>query len=74
MAIISTKIASALELTLKLGIDENGEDRLTSKTMGKIKVDATDEDIFAVADAIGQVKSYPVVGISRKDEFDLSTM
>ena len=74
MAVVSTKIGSALKLTLKVGIDEQGNDKLSSKTMGKIKVLATDDDIFAVADAISAIKNYPVVAINREDQFDLASM
>ena len=42
MAVVSTKVASALKLTMKVGVDENGKDKFRAKTLSNIKVTAVD--------------------------------
>ena len=71
MAVVSTKVASALKLTMKVGVDENGKDKFATKTLSNIKVTAVDEDIFAVGAAISNIKTYPLFGIDREDVYSL---
>ena len=72
MAIESTKVASALKLTMKTGVDINGKDTLVTKTLSNLKVTAVDEDIFAVGEAISNIKTYPLVSLSKEDQYSLS--
>ena len=71
MAVVSTKVASALKLTMKVGVDDNGKDKFVTKTLSNIKVAAVDEDIFAVGQAISSIKTYPLFGLDREDQFSL---
>ena len=71
MAVVSTKVASALKLTMKVGIDEKGKDKFATKTLSNIKVAAVDEDIFAIGEAISNIKTYPLFGIDREDLYSL---
>ncbi|MFT5874488.1 MAG: hypothetical protein ACI8WT_003458 [Clostridium sp.] len=73
MAVVSTKVSSALKLTMKVGVDENGKGQYTTKTMSNIKVAAVDEDVFAIGQAISSIKAYPLFGIDRQDQFSLVT-
>jgi predicted metal-dependent TIM-barrel fold hydrolase len=72
MAVESTKVASALKLTMKVGVDSKGKDKVATKTLGNLKVNATDEDIFAIGEAISNIKTYPLVGLSKEDQYSLS--
>ncbi|MCB2291025.1 DUF1659 domain-containing protein [Clostridium sp. CS001] len=72
MAVESTKVASALKLTMKVGVDEKGKDKVATKTLGNLRVTAADEDIFAVGEAISNIKTYPVVSIDKEDQYSLS--
>ena len=71
MAVVSTKVSSALKLTMKTGIDENGKDEFVTKTLGNLKVTAVDEDVFAIGQAISNIKTYPLFGLDRQDQFSL---
>ena len=71
MAVVSTKVASALKLTMKVGVDENGKDKFVTKTLNNLKVAAVDADIFAVGQAISNIKTYPLFGLDREDQFSL---
>ncbi|MBU3102316.1 DUF1659 domain-containing protein [Clostridium sp. DSM 17811] len=73
MAVVSTKVSSVLKLTMKTGIDINGKDEFATKSLGNVKVDAVDADIFAVGQAISKIKTYPLAGIDRQDQYSLVT-
>lgn len=71
MAVVSTKVASALKLTMKTGIDINGKDTYATKRLSNLKVAALDADIFAVGEAISNIKTYPLFRLDREDQFNL---
>ncbi|MBU3191334.1 DUF1659 domain-containing protein [Clostridium bowmanii] len=73
MAVVSTKVASALKLTMKIGVDIKGKDKYATKRLSNLKVVATDEDIFAVGQAISNIKTYPLFGLDREDQYSLVT-
>ncbi|MBU3181829.1 DUF1659 domain-containing protein [Clostridium psychrophilum] len=73
MAVISTKVSSALKLTMKVGVDINGKDKFATKVLGNLKVTALDEDIFAIGQAISNMKTYPLFGLDRQDQCSLVT-
>ncbi|MCB2356910.1 DUF1659 domain-containing protein [Clostridium estertheticum] len=73
MAVVSTKVSSILKLTMKTGIDINGKDEFATKSLGNVKVNSVDADIFAVGQAISKIKTYPLVGIDRQDQYSLVT-
>jgi hypothetical protein len=71
MAVVSTKVASALRLTMKVGVDEVGKDKFVTKKLSNLKVAAVDADIFAVGQAISNLKTYPLFALDREDQFSL---
>ncbi|MFT5875147.1 MAG: hypothetical protein ACI8WT_004128 [Clostridium sp.] len=71
MAVVSTKVASSLKLTMKTGVDIKGKDTYVVKRLSNLKVAALDEDIFAVGEAISNIKTYPLFGLDREDQFSL---
>ena len=71
MAVVSTKVASALKLTMKVGVDDSGKDKFATKTLSNLKVTAVDEDVFAIGQAISNIKTYPLFGIDREDQYSL---
>ncbi|MGH4121215.1 DUF1659 domain-containing protein [Clostridium sp.] len=71
MAVVSTKVASALKLTMKVGVDINGKDKYATKRLSNLKVAAVDEDIFAVGEAISSLKTYPLFRLDREDQVNL---
>jgi hypothetical protein len=72
MSVVSTKSSSVLKLTMKVGVDIKGKDKLVTKTFNNLNVNAADEDIFAVGEAISNIKTYPLTGLSRGDQYSLS--
>ncbi|MBZ9689791.1 DUF1659 domain-containing protein [Clostridium estertheticum] len=71
MAVKSTKVASALKLTMIVGVDTKGKDKFATKRLSNLKVAALDADIFAVGQAISNIKAYPLFGLDREDQYSL---
>ena len=71
MAVVSTKVASTLKLTMKTGVDIKGKDTYATKRLSNLKVAALDADIFAVGEAISNIKTYPLFRLDREDQFNL---
>lgn len=72
MAVLSVKSTSKLVLTTVTGVDAKGEDIKKPMNLSKVKVSATDENIFATAKAIESLLKFPVVAIGRDDAYSLS--
>lgn len=67
MAVSSTKLTSVLILKVKTGTDAKGNDTTSNLSIRKVKVTAVDDDVFQIAQAIGNILSQPVVGTLRQD-------
>ncbi|MDT8719608.1 DUF1659 domain-containing protein [Clostridium sp. 19966] len=68
MAVQTTKNSSAITLKIKQGVDAKGNDIVKSIKFSKVKVNAADEDVFAIASAVAGLLQYPVVQILRSDD------
>lgn len=66
MAVKSLMVGSTMALKIKNGVDENGKDIIKKHVIGKLNLDAKDEDIFEVSEAIKQICEYPIVD-TRKE-------
>ena len=72
MAAVSTRVASTLKMIMKVGIDKNGKDKIATKTIGKLMVNAKDDEVFEIGTAVSALKLYPMIGLDRVDENTLS--
>lgn len=68
MAATSTKMQSTMLLKYKTGVDAKGKDILKNERFSKLKVNAKDEDILAVANVIAALMAYPVSHVLREDQ------
>lgn len=64
----STKTKTSLILTYHEGVDTNGKDILKSDRYGKVKIAASDDDVMAVSQAIGSLKSTLLIKVTKQDE------
>ncbi|GAA0127173.1 hypothetical protein UT300019_30770 [Clostridium sp. CTA-19] len=49
MAVNNVKTSKAINLICKVGVDNDGKDILKSQKLSKIKVSATDEELYELA-------------------------
>jgi alcohol dehydrogenase class IV len=64
--------ASKMKLTFSRGVDGEGNEIQKTKTYSNVKPDATDEDVYAVADLFIGLQVDPVVAIGRIDEKEIT--
>lgn len=66
MAVKSIVVGSAMAIKIKTGIDENGKDIIKKQILGKLDLEAKDEDIFEISEAIKGICEYPIVDTSKQ--------
>jgi len=71
MAIVANKLSTALQLKVKTGTDERGNDIIATQTYRRVKINALDEDIYEVAQTLGGMESTPVISIVKAENFEL---
>ena len=72
MAIVSTKNASSIKLSLDCGIDEKGKTIVKSKSFNNLKFDAIDDDIYEVVESIIGLQDFDLLKVNRIDNATLS--
>lgn len=72
MTVINTPLASSLRFRIQTGTNANGQPIYRVRTYNRVKPEATDQDVYDVAQALGGLQVYPVTAISRVNEGDLS--
>lgn len=68
MAVTSNKVVSAMTLKYKTGVNTSGKDVFKSQKFSTIKLDAADDNLYAVAQALGGLLNYPVAEVQRQDQ------
>ena len=68
MAVVNNKISSAIVLYYSVGVNDDGSPITKGQRFSKVKINANDEDVHAVAKAIGEVlkNSITSIGIESK--------
>jgi hypothetical protein len=61
----------ALVVEYKSGLDKEGNDVYKKQRYSKISEDATDEDLYDVGNAIGQVLDTQTYRVSKENKFEL---
>ncbi|WP_077614814.1 DUF1659 domain-containing protein [Caenibacillus caldisaponilyticus] len=63
---------SSLILTLDAGVDEKGNPIVKRKTFNNLKTSATNDQLFAIGQALASVQQHPLVAIERSDRSSIS--
>lgn len=71
MAVEKVPVNSVLRLELHTGVDTDGNPVFRNKSLNNVKSDASDQDLFDTADALGALQDYPLSSISRIDSAEL---
>ncbi|GAB5990028.1 hypothetical protein OPLHCY645_22180 [Clostridium tetani] len=65
MAVTKDTYSTSLVLELDLGLDEKGKQKRKNKSLFKLDVLATDEDVYAIGEATSKVLEHSMISISR---------
>jgi hypothetical protein len=71
MPVIANKISTALQLKVKTGTDEKGNDVIAAQSYRGVKTNAADADIFSAAQTIGSLEKSPIVSVMKSDSYEL---
>lgn len=71
MAINSRLVKQTLTLIVKTGQKDNGTSILKNINLSRIRKDATDENLYRVAEAIEAILIYPVQAINKSATTDI---
>lgn len=68
MAVIRSPGSSRFTLVRQTGTTPDGKPILNRKSYGNVKWDASDQDIYDAAMALGELSQHPVVQVERYDQ------
>ncbi|MCC5464065.1 DUF1659 domain-containing protein [Pelosinus baikalensis] len=71
MAVNKVPQTSKVVITIENGVNAKGQPVQRQRSYKNVKVSAADADVYAVAQAIANLQTHVVVGISRQDEGNL---
>ena len=73
MAVTVANNPAGLRLKFDLGKDElTGKTNVKSRTFSNVKHNASNEDVYAVAEALESLQEYPVIEIAKIDNTTLA--
>ncbi|HBT20631.1 MAG TPA: hypothetical protein DEA47_04635 [Peptococcaceae bacterium] len=72
MAVSAVPQGSRLSLILQVGTDETGNPVYRTRSYSGVKPQATDQDVYDVAQMIVDLQQYPVAEILRVNDVELS--
>ncbi|HHY92750.1 MAG TPA: DUF1659 domain-containing protein [Firmicutes bacterium] len=67
MAVQRSPEGARLQLFLQTGTDEAGKPVVRAKSFANVKAEATDQDVYDVAQALVGLQTYPLVAVRRID-------
>lgn len=68
----STLVNTNLVMTFDEGTDANGKTMMKRKTFNNVKVGATDDQIFNIAQALIPLQQLPIISVNRNNDLKLS--
>lgn len=71
MAVSKTPQNSRLVIKVQTGVNGSGDPVYRQRSFNNAKSTASDADIYAIGQAIGDLQQHPVASIGRIDEADL---
>ncbi|MEG0772674.1 DUF1659 domain-containing protein [Clostridium sp.] len=71
MAISSVKNTTAMVLTYKIGVNQEGKDVFVSQKFSKINNDATNEQIHSVGTAMESLLDYTLDDLRKVDDYSI---
>lgn len=73
MAVVKQPFTSSFKLRYQAGVNAKGDPVYINQSFSKVKVTATDQDVFDVANAINSLQTRALVAIYRADDSELVT-
>ena len=71
MAVGKGNESKSLKFKVQTGTSDAGNAIYSTKTLGSVKVNATNENLFTCADALANLQKYPVASINITESYAL---
>lgn len=71
MAVSKVPTGTVLRLVLQTGVDAQGNPIYRNRNLNNVRPEASDQDLFEVAQALAGLQEYALVGITRIDSAKL---
>ncbi|MFX0549603.1 DUF1659 domain-containing protein [Hathewaya histolytica] len=71
MSVISQKSQRVFNVQYAKGVNAKGEDIIKEQKIGSIKLEAKDEDVFAIGEAIKNIMATTISGFIINEEVEL---
>jgi hypothetical protein len=68
----SNQVSSMLVLMFDGGVDASGKPVVINKRFNGVKPNATDDQVYAIAQALAPLQQYPALNIERDNTVDIS--
>ena len=72
MAVVKTPTNSTLRMAFQTGVNEKGDPVYRRRSMTNIKHNATDQNIYDVAEILADLQIYSLAEVNRADNAQLS--
>ena len=74
MSVESIATGSTLRIRLETGVDQEGKPIFRNKSINNVKPDATDQELFDMAQVLTGLQRYTVAAVMRVDTAKLNDM
>lgn len=71
MAVVKESFGCSMKMRYQQGVNNNGDPVFVYRTFSKIKVTATDQDIYDVASVLNSLQNSPMLAVYRQDDSEL---
>ncbi|GAB6159317.1 hypothetical protein JCM39194_25170 [Desulfotomaculum varum] len=71
MAVVKQPFSCSLKLRYQKGVNANGDPVYVNRTYQRVKLTATDQAIYEVAQAISSLQEQTLLGVYRVDDGEL---
>lgn len=72
MAVVKTPTNTTLRMSFQTGVNDLGDPVYRRRSMTNVKHDATDQNVFNVAEALAGLQVYNLAEVTRADNAQLS--
>ncbi|MEG6523079.1 DUF1659 domain-containing protein [Desulfotomaculum sp. 1211_IL3151] len=71
MPVLKEPFGCSMKMRYQQGVNHNGDPVFVNRSYSKIKVTATDQDIYDVAAVLNSLQNSPLLAVYRQDDSEL---
>lgn len=71
MAVMKASETKALKFKVRSGVNSSGNPTFATRTLGAVKINAANEDLFACGKSLADLQGYPIEQIAVSESYAL---